>query len=61
MVEQETVAATLTSALVQARATREAAQARLLNKPEYAARSSNEVSETVDLYLAVLKALQAKT
>jgi hypothetical protein len=60
MADQEAVAATLTGAIVQARAVRAAAQAQLLG-PSHAAGNANEVADAVRLYLGVLKELQSQT
>jgi hypothetical protein len=61
MADQDAVAATLTGAIVQGRATRAAAQARIANSPSVAAGNPSEVADIVRLYLDVLRELQSQT
>ena len=58
MADQESVAATLAAAIIQARGTRTAAQAHILNSTGAAAGSPTEDADAVRLYLSVLNILK---
>lgn len=61
MADKEAIAATLTGAIIQARAIRIAGQAQLLKDPAHAAASPTEAADTVRLYLNVLKEVQSQS